>query len=271
MSSAILLILLNMSSGYFLKTIPGSMAQSLGAISTVIDEGFTAFHNPASAHRTECAFSLARYLYATNMFACSGTFKGNVLGIYYLNYGAIRGYDEAGNETHEFSPFCLDIILGRKVGPVAFHIKGFTQTIDNYRLSGVSGGLSVYYEFKKISLGFKVDNIGKVIDKDLDIPLIIALGSRVSLPADLDLYMEMKGFPIESSCGFSYQYENIAIYLGSRYIIPQAHIGQDISSSFDDVHLSAGIRIAIENYIVGYGFVYTTMSSGHHFSISFTP
>lgn len=271
MNSGILLVILSISSGYFLKTTPGTMSQALGAMTTVIDEGFTAFHNPALTDRTECAFSLARYLYATNMFSCSGTFQRNVLGLRYLNYGPIQGYDMNGNETQNFTPFCMDLILGRKIGPAAIHVKGFIETIDTYRITGVCGGISLFYEINSITMGFKVDNIGKVVNKTIDIPIVTALGSRISLPGDIYIYLETKGFPIEGSGGVSYYYENIGLFLGSRYIVPSTRTGEKIQPSTDDIHFSAGLHISIENYVIGYGFVYTTMSTGHHFSISCTP
>jgi hypothetical protein len=145
------------------------------------------------------------------------------------------------------------------------------ETISSYCVTGVCGGIAAHHTSGILSIGLKVDNIGKVINKDIDIPLITALGSRVTLPIDTDLYFEVRGFPIEGSSGIAYLYENIMLLAGVRYAVPETCCGPEIVISSEDLHFSAGIQLAIENYTIGYGFVYTALSSAHHFSIALRP
>ena len=272
MTTTLLLVYcIAVSSGQYLQISPGSMSQALGTIRTVVDEGLTAFHNPALASRTECCFVLSRYLYGTTQFAGSGTYKNSSLGLYYLNYGTIQGYDAYGFETDVFTPYSLELIAGRKIGPVSFHVKGFMETISSYTMTGICGGVAAYHTFGGITMGLKVDNIGKIIGKDIDIPIITALGSRITLPVDTDLYVEVRGFPIEGSSGVAYTYENITLLAGVRYVTPETCCGPEVVFSTEDLHFSAGVQVRIENYRIGYGFVYSTFSSAHHFSIGLIP
>lgn len=271
MSAFFLLCCIALGPGYSLRVTPGAMCIALGTVTTVVDEGFAAYHNPASACRTECAFSVSRYFYATNFFACSGTYRGNVIGLRYLNYGSIQGYDEAGYATHAFTPYSMDLVLARKIGPIALSAKGFIEKIDTYHAWGIFAGLSFFYRIKAIAIGMRVDNLGKLLNKPYDIPAVVALGSSITLPSDFSFYAEVKALPLECSAGLAYQYDVMTVLLGSRYIGPQTYSGPDVRASSEDVHFTAGIRVAIEDYTIGYGFVYSEYSKAHHFTISLVP
>jgi hypothetical protein len=271
MNASFLLFCVALSSGYSLKVTPGSMCIGLGNVSTVIDEGFAAFHNPALGDRNECAFSIARYFYGTNFLACSGTYRDNVIGLRYLNYGSIQGYDETGCPTNAFTPYAMDLVLARRIGLLAILARGFVETIDTYHAWGLCGGLSFFYRMKMIAFGCKVENIGKVINKTTTIPINISIGSCITLPSDFTFFAEVKALPMEYSAGMAYQYDAITVLLGARYVDPQEYSGPAISASSKDIHFTAGIRVAIENYTIGYGFVYGEYSKAHHFTISLFP
>ncbi|MBN2621175.1 hypothetical protein JXB22_08815 [candidate division WOR-3 bacterium] len=269
--NALLLFYIALSSGYSLKVTPGSMCIGLGNVGTVVDEGFAAFHNPALIDRNACAFSIARYFYGTNFLACSGTYRNTIIGLRYMNYGSIQGYDEAGYLTNAFTPYSMDLVLARKVGPLAILARGFIEEIDTYHAWGICGGLSLFYRIQRVALGMKVENIGKVMNKTIDIPVSFSVGSCITLPSDFSFYSEVKGLPMEYSAGLAYQYDALTVLLGSRFIDPETHSGLDISASSQDIHISAGIRVAIEDYTIGYGFVYSEYSKAHHFTISLCP
>ncbi len=268
----IIIFLLSLSSSYFLNVSPGVMSQGLGGVSIMIDEGLSAFHNPATHQSTKVTFTIARWLYATHRLSMGAGFRNNVIGISYLNYGSIQGYDEYGIETHEFSPFNICLVIGRKLGPIGIAVKAFEEKIDTQTLYGICGGISSYIQLGKISFGAKVDNIGKEFGQKTEIPLTTLCGLKLNLPLHIDLIVESRYPDFEIHSGFVYTYENAKLLFGARYMYPHNLIDDaKLSTSLTDISLTSGLIVQIKKYEIGYSFVYTEFSNAHQFSVTLNP
>ncbi len=262
------LFIFALSSSYFLKLSPGVMSQGLGGVSVTLDEGLAVFHNPVLAQNTEFNFTLSRWLYSTTLVCFGASFQKNSLGISYLNYGGIQGFDEFGNETQEFVPYDVLIALGRSFGPLGMTIRGFAERIADQSLLGFCCGVSSYFELGRIGFGFKADNLGKEFAQSTDIPIIVAFGSRISLPVNLDVLFEVKPLDLEINSGVLYKYQDVKLLFGARYIYPEV---QDYSLTLTDFDFSGGILIKVDDYEIGYSLVYNKISAAHQFSIVFVP
>lgn len=270
--TAFVLLLISMNSSYFLRLSPGVMSQGLGGVSIMIDEGLSAFHNPALVQNTKVNCTLSRWLYSTNVFSMGACFKNNSIGISYLNYGGIQGYNEYGIPTNEFNPYNMCLILARKLGLFGVSIKAFGEKIDDYTLYGVCGGISSYIDFGKISMGVKVDNLGKEFAQNTRIPFTTALGLKFTLPESVDIFIESKLPDLEINIGLLYKYQRIRLLLGTKYLRPQNLIGEaELGLRLSDFDFTSGLLIEIKNYEIGYSFVYNELSNAHQFSITFTP
>lgn len=260
----LLIFLLSANSSYFLRLSPGVMSQGLGGASIMLDEGLTAFHNPALVQGTKFNFTLSRWLYSTNLVSLGASYNGYSVGISYLNYGSIQGFNEDGIVTSVFTPYNICVAIARKYGPFGLAIKTFGEKIDSYSLFGICGSISSYIPFDWFSIGAKIDNIGKEFTQKSTIPLIAVLGLKVNLPKNIDIVVESKIPEIEINAGMLYRYQNIKILFGAKYLKPKV-------SNFSNLDLTSGVMIQIENYEIGYSFVYTEFSTAHQFSITFTP
>jgi hypothetical protein len=262
----LILFLFSVSSCYFLRLSPGVMSQGLGGASVTIDEGFAAFHNPAYAHDTKFNFTLSRWFYSTNLFSIGASYKDYSIGMSYLNYGSIQGFNENGSATSVFTPYDVCIALGKKIGLCGIQIKAFGEKIDGYSLYGVCVGLSTYMDFGTIAIGGKVDNLGKEFAENTAIPFIVAFGSKFRLPRDIEFIVEVKAPDIEINSGFTYQYQMITILFGVTYIRNKIS-----NTQFSDIHFSGGLLVHVKNYNIGYSFVHTEFSMAHQVSLTFTP
>ena len=264
----LILFLISVNSCYFLKLSPGVMSQGLGGASIMNDEGLSAFHNPAYIQNTKFNFTVSRWLYSTNLFSLGASFNENCIGLSYLNYGSIQGYNEYGLATNKFNPFNICLAIGRRLGPLGVSIKVFSEKIDSYALYGICGGTSMYLDFGKIAIGAKVDNLGKEFGQDSEIPFIIGMGLKITLPKNFDILIESKMPDLEINSGLLYSYQNINLLFGIKYLKAEAS-NPDIS--FSDLNFSGGIIIQVENYNIGYSLMYTQFSMAHQFSIIFIP
>ncbi|MGB9721345.1 MAG: hypothetical protein ACPL28_07715 [bacterium] len=246
----------------------GVQANGLGGITTVIDEGLSVFHNPALNNQTKFNFTLSRWLYGTNLINFGASYKNNALGINYLNYGIIQGYDEYGLPTNRFAPYDLSIGIGRSFGPLGFCIKNFQSRVDSVLFAGLTLGMSSYIDLGILKIGAKIDNIGKEFVHNIEVPLLLCIGARFVLPENFDIFLETKGNDFELSTGFLYRYENLKIFLGSRYLEPEEFV-EGISLS--DLTFSGGLTVIFDEYELGYSFIYTQFSNAHQLGIIFVP
>ncbi len=264
----IIFFILNIYIDNSTKLSVGIKSNGLGGITTLIDEAFSVFHNPAVNYGTTFNFVIGRWLYATDMITLGATYKNYALGIYYLDYGDIQGYDEYGIPTNRFSPYDLNIGLARRFGPFGICIKNFQSRVDSVTFMGIvinSGGM---INFSNLTLGAKIDNMGGEFFHKIDVPLIFVIGIRYDFFAGFSFFIETRGRDFELSSGVSYEYENLTIFSGVRYIKPIAYIEKP---SLSDCQLSGGLTVVFEEYELGYSFVYTQYSNAHQIGIKFTP
>jgi hypothetical protein len=244
------------------------MSQGLGGVSIMIDEGLSAFHNPAIYQSKKVNFTISRWLYATHLFSMGARLQNTVIGINYLNYGSIQGYNEYGVETDKFNPFSICLAVGRKLGPIGIFVKTFEEKIGAYTLYGVCGGMSSYVNFGRFSFGAKIDNIGKEFGQKTELPVTSSFGLHVAL-RDVDLVLE-SGFPdFEMHAGLAYTYENVKLLFGAGYLYPQNVIDDDrFDLNLADINFTSGMILQLKKYEVGYSFVYTEFSNSHQLSIT---
>jgi hypothetical protein len=264
-----LLFLITVESSYFLKMSPGVMSQGLGGSSVVVDEGLSVFHNPANVGGQMYNFTLSRWLYATNYLTLGGTYDQYSFGVSYMNYGSIQGYDSHGVPTGVFTPYNLCVGFGRRFGPVGFALKGFVEQIADRTQYGIAACLGLHVRYKHLKLGAKLDNLGKEFAEDSSIPYYTAIGLEFDLAPEISLIAEVKYPKAEISSGFAYSYQNLTLLLGARYL--QSQGSNQNNGLLDDIGLTGGLMLVIDNYRIGYAIVYGYFSVAHQFSVTFIP
>lgn len=264
----VILFLMTLESSYFLRLSPGVMSQGLGGSSVVINEGLSVFHNPAYTGENVFNFTLSRWLYSTNYLALGGSYEDYALGVSYMNYGSIQGYDSTGVPITAFTPYNICIGLGRRFGPLGFAIKGFAEKIHDRTQYGIAGSIGYILHYKGMTFGFKVDNLGKEFGENTDIPYYAAVGFKIGLTADIDLFAEAKHPGTELNSGFAYSYQDLTILLGTRYMRSPTGSTQ---RQLDDLGFTGGLMLALDEYRIGYSVVYGYFSLAHQFTVAFTP
>ncbi len=267
-----LVFLISIESSQFLRLSPGVVSQGLGGSSVLIDEGLPVFHNPACSGEMSFNFTLSRWLYGTNYLTCGGVYRNTMFGITYMNYGGIQGYDETGNPTAVFTPYDFCAGIGYRFGPVGLVVKGFLERIEDQNMYGLCATIGTRLQYKALSIGAKVDNIGKEFAENTSIPLFTALGIKYSLTSEIDILAEIKAPLVELNTGIAYTYRNLRLLFGGRYLQPENLTGEsNVSISTDDLNLTGGISVSVENYHIGYSVAYGSLSIAHQFSVTFVP
>lgn len=264
----VILVIISIGSSYFLRLSPGVMSQGLGGASIMHDEGLSAFHNPATIQGTKFNFTLSRWLYSTHLFSCGVSFHENCVGLSYLNYGSIQGYNELGIPSNTFTPFNICFAVGRKLGPFGISIKTFSEKIDSDVLYGLCAGVSTYIDFEKFAIGAKVDNLGKEFSRNYEIPVFVGFGLKITLPKNINISVESKLPEAEVNAGLLYSYHRVKLLFGLKYLRPRIKNSRHHSS---DVSMTSGVIIRVEKYNIGYSLVYTPFAMAHQFSILFVP
>ena len=264
----LILFLITLESSYFLRLSPGVMSQGMGGSSVVISEGLSVFHNPAYAREKTINFTLARWLYATNYLALGGTYEDYALGLSYMNYGSIQGYDSSGVPTTIFTPYNICMGLARRFGPIGVAIKGFAEKVADRTLYGVAGSIGYLVQYRRMTLGVKIDNLGKEFSKSADIPYYAGCGLKFGLTSEIDLVVEAKYPDVEFNAGLAYSYQDLTLLLGARYL---QGLNGSVTSLSDDIGYTAGLMLALDNYRIGYSVVYGYYSLAHQFNVTFTP
>jgi hypothetical protein len=260
--------LLTLESSYFLKLSPGVMSQGLGGSSVVISEGLSVFHNPAYTNERIINFTLSRWLYSTNYLALGGSYENYAFGLAYMNYGSIQGYDSLGMPTSAFTPYNICIGLGRSFGRLGIAIKGFAEKVYDRTQYGVAGSIGYIMQYKRFTLGVKVDNLGKELSENSDIPYYVGAGLKFGLTKEINLIVETKYPDVEVNSGFSYTYQDLTLLLGTRYV---QGLNIPAGNRSDDIGFAGGLMLTLDNYRIGYSFVYGYLSLAHQFNVTFTP
>jgi len=266
-----IILLLSVNSSYFLKLSPGVRSQGTGGAMLMIDEGLSAFHNPAISGSTQVNFTLSRWLFSTSHFTFGASFKGYAVGMSYLNYGEIQGYDQFGVLTHEFAPYDICVILGRRLGPFGVSVKAFGEKVDTDILYGACLGISSYIDLDNIAIGAKIDNLGKEFSKKTSIPWTTRTGVKFCL-STFEFVIESSIPDLEVSTGIAYKHENLCLLFGMKYLQGYDLIEErGIERDFSDIQLSSGLIVTVEEYQIGYSFLYNEISNAHQFSITLSP
>lgn len=261
-----LYLIFSVNSCYFLELPSGVMSSGLGGVVSIVDEGLAVFHNPALMQETKINFTLSRWFYNTNLAGLGGTYKNYSFGLNYLNYGIIQGYDEFGIPTNRFAPYDLTVAGAIRIGSFGFDIKVFQERIDSVSLFALCGGIGSYFKSDRFLIGSKIDNFGREFTYHQSTPISIVNGIRFTLTDSFDLFLEVKAPEIELKGGLLYWYQNIKIFTGIKYTTPLPEV-KNFSTA--DLNLSGGILIKLEEYEIGYSFVWTKFSLAHQFSIVF--
>jgi hypothetical protein len=263
-----ILFLLTVESSYFLRLSPGVVSQGLGGSSVTIDEGLSAFHNPACANDMKFNFTLSRWLFSTNYLALGGSYSDYVFGISYLNYGEIHGFDEFGNPTSNFTPYNFCAVLGRRIGSIGVALKGFVEQIADQNLYGMAVCIGFHAKYGRLSIGTKLDNLGKEFSENSAIPYLAAVGLKYDFTQEVAVSAEAKIPQAELNVGFAYTYNKLTLMFGSRY----SHPWQDLQGmKLEDFDLTGGILLAIDDYTVGYSVVTGYAATAHQFSVILNP
>jgi hypothetical protein len=236
----------------------------------MISEGLSVFHNPAYIQDNRFNFTLSRWLYSTNFLALGATYDDYSIGVSYLNYGRIQGYDELGNISNAFTPYDFCAAFGRRFGPAGAALKVFVEQIADQALYGAALSIGFFLTRGKFSVGAKVDNLGKEFAEDTRIPSTLGLGLGFDLTPDVALIAEAKLPGPEVNSGISYTYKNINLLLGSSYLRSSGWGNAD-RISFEDFGFTAGLSIAIDDYTIGYSVVYGHLSIAHQFALTLSP
>ncbi|UCF69755.1 MAG: hypothetical protein JSW49_05990 [candidate division WOR-3 bacterium] len=269
---SIFFCIVTLASGQFLRLSPGVLSQGLGGASVVINEGLSIFHNPAYTRDREFNFTLSRWLYSTDYLTVGAAYANYILGITYMNYGRIQGYDELGNPTAAFTPYDVCAGIGRKIGPIGLAVKVFNERIEDETLYGVCASAGLFIDNERLAFGLKVDNFGKELSQNTSIPMFMACGLRYRLIEDLDVLAEAKLPILEANGGFIYTYHDLRVFMGAKYILPADLAGDsDISSRKEDLYFTGGVLVRIDRYDIGYSIVYGPLSAAHQFSVAISP
>jgi hypothetical protein len=84
----------------------------------------------------------------------------------------------------------------------------------------------------------------------------------------MGLIAEAKYPELELNSGLAYSYRDLTILFGARYLQNQS--GQTVDH-FDNVGVTGGLVLAMDNYRIGYSIVYGYLSLAHQFSVTFAP
>ncbi len=173
-----------------------------GEVLTLIDDINQPIWNPATINNDLdgiLSVNYSSYLAGINMGSISyareisrrfGTLHANIK---YLDYGAIIGADEQGNETGNFNASDISISIGYAYNfpntnfYLGSNLKLVTSAISNFSSTGIATDVALLYQspFKPFSFTFVARNIGTQIssfrDKNEKLPFELALGGSYKL------------------------------------------------------------------------------------------
>jgi hypothetical protein len=240
------------SSGDFLKISAYSRGMALGGAWVAVAEGTGAlYYNPAGVGRNgigELSVSHSELLQDLKLENFSIAYplrngSGVGLGVSYLGYGSIAGYDISGNPSGNVSAYSLVVAVGfsqrinsnLSVGAV---IKPVFERLGGYSANTVTADLGLIADLGQFSIGAQVANWGgsiKFVNDKIGLPTsfragiayrTLGAGSMVSLGCSRD----EKGLYAHSS-GIEYQYNhNLTLRSGySSALQNQGNAGDGLS------------------------------------------
>ncbi len=240
------------SSGDFLKISAYSRGMAMGGAWVAVAEGTGAlYYNPAGIGRKgvgELSVSHSELLQDLKLENFSIAYplrngSGVGLGVSYLGYGSIAGYDVSGNATGDVSAYSLLLAVGfsQRVSSnlsVGVVIKPVFERLGGYSAHTVTTDIGLIADLGQFSFGAQVVNWGgsvKFIDDKISLPTAFRVGiayrtlgasSVVSLGGSRD----SEGLYALSS-GIEYHYsQNLTLRTGySSTLQNQSNAGDGIS------------------------------------------
>jgi hypothetical protein len=132
--------------------------------------------------------------------------------------------------------------------------------------------MGFHTRYKNLSVGLRVNNLGKEFAENTSIPTTIGVGLKYNIISGTRLLAEVEIPDLQINGGIIYAYKTMKLLLGLRYLGARDMVnGMSISRGSDDLGVTAGLMVDIDNYTIGYSVVYGHFSVAHHFSVSFVP
>ena len=132
--------------------------------------------------------------------------------------------------------------------------------------------MGFYAKYRKLSVGLKADNLGKEFAENTSIQPSFGIGLKYNIISEMHIIAEAKIPDLRLNGGITYTYKTIELLFGLRYLHARNMISDiTIDRDSDDLGITAGLMVDIDNYTIGYSIVYGRFSVAHHFSVSLVP
>jgi long-subunit fatty acid transport protein len=181
------------SSGNFLKISAYSRGMAMGGAWVAAAEGTGAlYYNPAGIGRKgagELSVSHSELLQDLKLenvsVACPfGKGSGVGLGVSYLGYGAIAGYDVSGSSTGDVSAYSLLVVVGfsQRINSnlsLGVAVKPVFERLGGYSARTITTDIGLIADLGQFSLGAQVANWGgeiKFVNDKLSLPTSLRVG-----------------------------------------------------------------------------------------------
>lgn len=248
-----------------------------GAMVANADGATALYYNPAGVGRNgsgEISFSHTELMQDLRLdnFSLAIPMKngsGIGLGLTYLGYGSIAGYDVAGVATGDLSAysFMLNVGYSQKLTEsfsAGIAVKPVFEKLDNLEASTVTFDVGLMAEFGQFSVGAQYANLGgklKYVTEEISLPATMRLGvsyrtfgssSIISLAGNKE-----QGEGVSLGAGFEYAYNAMltfrAGYGGSL---------EQTSTSADG--MSLGVGLLLEQIGLDYTYRPSSTNEGIH-------
>lgn len=246
----------------FLQLPAHARLAGLGGVNvSLADRDVNFFHdNPALAGDTLNGTASAGYQFyvgdvgnALLTYAHQFPRRGQlVVGIHHTNYGALQGYDEFGDETHEYTAGETAVLIGRshQIGHIRLGVslKGVFSNIAGYRSNALLmdvGGIFAHPQ-EDFTVGMVFKNLGIVLSDYRE-------GASSSIPFDLQAGASFKPeyMPVRFSLT-GYQLLKRRLLFDNAVGVEPSLLKKIFS------HINAGAEILLHrnvNVLVGYNYL----------------
>lgn len=248
-----------------------------GAMVANADGATALFYNPAGVGRNgsgEFSFSHTELMQDLRLdnFSMAIPMKngsGIGLGLTYLGYGNIAGYDVAGVATGDLSAYSFMVNLGysqrlTETFSAGIAVKPVFEKLDNLEASTVTFDLGLMAEFGQFSVGAQYANLGgklKYVTEEISLPATMRLGvsyrtfgssSMISLAGNKE-----QGEGVSLGAGFEYAYNSILTF--------RAGYGGSLEQTATSADgMSLGLGLLLDHIGLDYTYRPSSTSEGIH-------
>lgn len=246
----------------------GVIAHGVGSAGVVLSEGMGVFENPSLLDASRLTFTGSQWLFGTTHAALGWEGSGFGLGINYLNYGTIAGYDSLGNATGGFGAYDMTLGAALRWRFLGLACRFFQRTIGS---DGDFGGLLCIGGQQRLGsarVAIKVEDLGWESSRRRLLDPRALVGFSVPVIPGVSLLVE-GGFPqLTADAGIMGDYQDLRLFAGMRFLAPAPGQGEEsISFSSADIGYGGGIVVEVEEYEIGYAAFRSAASMAHRFSI----